>query len=185
VTPRELLNEVKRRTLLLAIASGGELSHDEAEREAARSVIAEQRAKPRSPSRGAANPARDGVTVATARQFLTDYLSALAERMKSRVEPHAASKPVRRVLLSRPKITEPTVRAPVTFDTAPAVAPEPAPEQPPLLLFASSSTAATLLDDSQFHTSLHSRTTQAWRRSIEENERRATERQRRRSLWVG
>jgi hypothetical protein len=57
-TPRQFLAEVRRRTLLLGIASGGELSHAEAERQATRSVIAEQRGKPRATYVTTANPDR-------------------------------------------------------------------------------------------------------------------------------
>jgi hypothetical protein len=193
VNARELLSEIKRRTLLLALASGGELSHDEAEREAARSVIAEAKAQRRSAYVGTANPSRDGVTVQNARAFLTNYLSALNARMRSPISPRGNSGDTpelkrKRVLITpRPKITDASPQPGVATTGASASAGvEPAPEQQPsLLLFASNAGSATLLSDDEFHRSVHSHVTQSWRASIEHNNRVAEERARKRLSWVG
>jgi hypothetical protein len=183
VNARQILAEVKRRTLLLAIASGGELSHDEAEREAAKSVIAEARKSPRSTNLGTANPARDGVTPATARAFLTNYLGALSDKLRNPISP----KPIARApgvskvrVVPRPYTHRATASTPPAVDLLPS---EPAPN--PVLVFTGTSTAAVLISDDEFHTSVHSHTTAAWRASIERNERIAQERQRKRTLWVG
>jgi hypothetical protein len=181
VTPRALLSEIKRRTLIAYIVSGGKLSHEEAERIATKQVIAEARSQPRSTNLGTANPARDGVTPQTARAFLTNYLSALHAKLRNPISPGGALTPVASKVRVVPRPythRQPTAPAPLPS------APEPPPE-PQMLIFASNSSAAQRIDDSEFHTSLHSVTTQTWRASIEHNERIAQERQRKRSLWVG
>jgi hypothetical protein len=155
------------------------LSHDEAEREAAKSVIAEARAQPRSVNLGSANPSRDGVTPANARAFLTNYLSALNAKLRNPITARNLREPLKfprlqpRPYTHRSEISDPP--AAVDFEPPPN----------PVLVFTGNATAAQLITDDEFHTSLHSVTTQTWRASIELNERRREERERRRSTWVG
>jgi hypothetical protein len=184
VTPRQFLAEVRRRTWLLAIASGGTIDHDEAERQATRSVIAEARKQPHSTHLGTSNPSRDGVTPQTARAFLTNYLSALHAKLRAPITPKTTPASVVSKVRVRPRAY--THRQPTTPAVPPVLptASEPLPA-PQMLIFTGTSTAAQLITDDEFHTSLHSVTTQTWRASIEHNTRVAEERARKRSTWVG
>src|SRR5216683_7734415 len=81
MTPRALLAAVRRTALVRFIDSGAEISFDQAEREAAREIAAEQRAQPRAATLVAAAP--DGpITIRNAREHLIARVMALATRMR-------------------------------------------------------------------------------------------------------
>jgi hypothetical protein len=179
-TARQILAEVRRRKWLIAIASGGLIDPESAERAATKQVIAEARKQPRTPYVTTANPDRSSVTPQNARAFLTSYLAALSERMRSQITPRNSS-----ATDELPRIKpRPLTHRPHTSD--PIAAPEPEPTLPnPVLIFASTTnTAAVLIPDSEFEPRwrAQSRATENWRHSIEVNERIAA---RRRTIWVG
>jgi hypothetical protein len=157
--PAQLLRLIGRRARELFIISAGDLSISEAEKIAAREIIAEQRRKPAAIQHVASSD-RERVTEKTARDYLLAYVRALGQRLRE-----APSEPARK---------------PHTEDVIAArVVPRPVsgsrnklPENQ-TLVFSGYNSGATLIPDSEFHTSVTygDRATNNWRKSIDTNAR--------------
>jgi hypothetical protein len=184
MTPRELLKQVRFRALQLFIAAEGRIDFKTLERAAAKEIVAQHKAAPRIAHY--ATPTAGEITIRNARQVFIDRVNSIAARLAAPITPKAvgratASKPstVRpRPLTHRSRITEPTSAAPLTSEPPP-------PAANPVLIFSENTTAAVLIPDSEFHSSVLDLTTQSWRASIERNARVAEERARKRTTWVG
>jgi hypothetical protein len=115
---------------------------------------------------------------------LRNAKTALLAKISRMIENLSVPLPPPRVQVSS---TEPVVSSKplVQEQHPPAVTNDTELEQAFPLVIASTG-SSEMLGDEQFHTSVHSPTTQAWRRSILENERRAQAlEQRRRNYWIG
>jgi hypothetical protein len=178
MTPRELLRAVRQRAWLLFLAGKGEVTFESAERQAAREIVAEHKARPRTAAvtRHAAGAA-DGITVKNARQVLLAQLRTLGERLRNPI--------------ARPPA--PTTNTPPTLPhTADPIVPTtPAPVAPPdqplvaigVFVGSNSGSTAELIDDAEFEPrwQCQSRATDNWRHSIEVNARISQ----RNGRWIG
>jgi hypothetical protein len=174
------MRAVKARARLAFIATDGKVDFATLEAAAAKAIVAEERAKPRATAYAAPNSGN--ITVANAREVFIARVQAVAARLAAPITPSVRPKGVTELAFKpRPLTRKRQVEG--KPEPAPASTTAPAPE--PTLIFTGRGTAAELIGDDQFHTSVIDLTTQAWRRSIEENERRVAEQLRRRSLWVG
>jgi hypothetical protein len=184
-TPRELLGKIKQRTWALMIASGGEIDYRDAQRAAAQEVREAERQRKRSSAASTASPpSLEGITPANARQWLYAKLAEIAARLALSAALVDEPPPV-----IRKHTQDPEGNSGVSPELAPAPAApnlstpdklEPSPPADQLVGgFAFGTATSELVDDREFHTSVQSPTTQNWRRSIEEADRRA------RSRWVG
>jgi hypothetical protein len=187
---RELLDKIKLRAWSLVIASNGDIAYADAQRAAAQEVREQERERKRtSAPAGASAPSLEGVTPANARQWLYDKLAEIAARLA--LSAHLVDEPPPVVIRKHVQDSEalPGQRPPSTRvdGEPPAAAPikqtEPEPEPPADQIIGGVvfGTAATSerIDDREFHRSVQSPTTQNWRKSIEEAEKRA------RSRWMG
>jgi hypothetical protein len=186
-TPRELLDRIKVRTWVLVIAGGGDISWAEAQRAAASEVRAQERARKRSAAvqSSAAAPSMEGVTPANARQWLTNKLAEIAERLKAAVDIVDTPSPQVRKHVDDPEGTRrrlPPAPAPV----AKQAEPDPPEHQVIGGIYGTTTATAERIDPSEYANSLRwgDRATDNWRRSIETNERIAREKQMR-SRYIG
>jgi hypothetical protein len=183
MTPQAFMRAVKHRARLAFIASKGKIDFATLEAAAARQIVAEERAKPRTTAY--ASPPTDTITVKNAREVFISKVQAIAARLATPITPRtllAANKPPRvvpRPLTHRPHTSDP-IAAPDSA-TAPPVQPNP---EPVLLFTSTTNTAAVLIPDSEFEPRWRAQSlaTENWRHSIEVNERIAA---RRRTTWVG
>jgi hypothetical protein len=174
VTPRELLRLVRERAWLLYISGGGDVPFETAQRQAAKEIVAEQKARPRpnTVTRHAATAA-DGITVKNARSVLLAQLRTLGERMR-----HPVTRPPAPATATL--VAPPNVPPPVKITQQPEQS-EPAPAPVAAGIFAGSSTTAELLpDDFPASASWADEPLRNWRKSIERNAA-ITKRDR----WVG
>jgi hypothetical protein len=190
---RELLNKIKQRTWVLMIASGGDLDYADAQRAAAKSIAAEERAIKRTAPLATPQPNPGEVTPSNARQWLYDKLSEIALRLKvsatlvdepaPQFKKHTAD-PECLEATSKPPTSGPerlfaaNKRDPGNLVVASKLKPEPEPD-PIIGGFAFGTATSERIDDSEFHRSVQSPTTQNWRKSIELADKRA------RSRWMG
>jgi hypothetical protein len=189
-TPRELLSKVRFHAWALMIASTGDIPFAEAERTAAKLILAEQRARPKPAAFQPAAPATEAITVKNARQVLTDRVFALAERMKA-----FAAEPVREKPHTEDPMTAFAPRAPRVsgggadggvYAPQPGTRPDGAPSPPSnqTLVFTGNSATSQMIADREYHRSItcQDRTTDNWRASIKRNEQIA---RMKRGIWIG
>jgi hypothetical protein len=169
---RELLEQIKLRAWALVIQSNGDIDYRTAERAAAKEVAEQERQRKRSLAvQSCTAPSPEGVTVSNARKFLYDRLAEIASRLA--LSAHLVDEPTPEIRkhVEDPQGTNPDVPAPSV-----TLPPSREPEEPPPdqitggFIFGTVSTHERIPDE-QFHTSVRSPTTEAWRRSIEHNER--------------
>jgi hypothetical protein len=185
-TTRELLNAIKLRAWSLVIASNGDIDYRTAERAAAQEIQAQERAKKRNAALQscAAAPSLEGVTVSNARKFLYDRLAEIASRLA--LSAHLVDEPpqIRKHTQDPEGYLQDCGRSPPRGGDPPTSYAKPEPEPPadqasPVLIFGTTTATSELIPDTSFHRSVQSPTTQNWRKSIEDAEKRA------RSRWVG
>jgi hypothetical protein len=169
-TPRAFLSQVTRRTVELLISSGGSMDYASAERRAAMEVARSERLKPRATPLRPAHNAKPG----SARARLMASLNAIASRMTGSSLPTASVvQTVRRERGISPDVSN-TSLAPSSSSSE-----EPQPDEGLGMLLYSASNTGTggqLIDDREYPIRYRDPTTANWRRSIEENERRARSR---------
>jgi hypothetical protein len=197
-TPRELLNKIKQRTWVLMIASGGDLDYADAQRAAAKEIAAQERElKRNSVATIASAPTPEGVTPGNARQWLYDRLAEISLRLKAYIvddepppqfkkhtsDPECLTTIVKRPT-SDPECLVATTKRPTSDPGNLSTNDKFEPESPPPdqivggVIFGTAATSERI-DDSEFHRSVQSPTTQNWRKSIELAEKRRSTR------WVG
>jgi hypothetical protein len=189
-TPRELLDQIKQRTWVLMIAAGGDLDYHTAQKAAAQEVRAQERSRKRSAAAPHhPYPTPGEVTPHNARKWLLDKLSEISQRLKASV--HLADEPTPQIrkhvedpegYLQDCGNAPPRGGAP-TANNGSYAKPEPPPDQ--LVggfIVGTGVSTSERIPDSEFHTSVQSPVTQAWRRSLEQAERNEA---RKRSRWVG
>jgi hypothetical protein len=169
MTPRQLLNAIRLKAIAAVIASDGDISYAEAKREATKQIAAENKNTDTRPA--AQTPTN--VSVHNARQVMMARLADVGRRISA-----VAGIEARASALAVPVIRKvPHTSDPESNSTVAPLPNNKQPDEPPEHqivggIFSGTSTA-TLIDDREFHTSLHDLTTQNWRRSLLENERRA------------
>jgi hypothetical protein len=190
MTPRELLNAIRQRAYALTFASEGNLSFEQAKRQAAQEVAAQERQRKRSLAvqQSSAAPT-DRVSVSNAKQALLAKLSDIGSRLKATAGLQDTPAP-------SPQIRKHT-EDPETFPTtgnvpAPAApnlgrdAPNLEPEQPPtspVLIFGTVSNSERI-PDSEYAPRFYDHVTDNWRKSIEHNQQIQREKQQR-SRFIG
>jgi hypothetical protein len=165
-------HDIGNRVLLRKVGlllSGSGLTADEAGRVAAKLVAKEIKQERRQQRQQRQAAPAQAISLSTATSWIVNKIAAVAQRHIERDEPSALREP-----------------RPHTSDIAPGppaskvIVNKVADRTSTIGVWGNGPTGAQLLDDEQFHTSMHSLTTHNWRRSISENARIEAER---REVW--